>query len=76
MTQLQELNVSRPAVDMQVVRPLTFLLKFPQLYRCLICVESDRCWNALSMIHIGACQAAFDQAFKHRGPYDRPFLVY
>ena len=63
MVHLKEISLAYSAVEMQVTRPLTFLLKFQSLLAFNIAQGVQGLWDSTSMYYIGQMVAATDSAF-------------
>ena len=63
MVYLKEISLAYSADEMQVTRPLTFLLKFQSLLAFNIAQGPQGGWDSTSMYYIGQMVAAMDSAF-------------
>ena len=64
MVQLQEISLAYSADEMQVTRPLIFLLKFQSLLAFNVAQEPQGGWDSTSMYYIGQMVAALDSTFQ------------
>lgn len=63
MVHLKEISLAYSADEMQVTRPLTFLLKFQSLLAFNIAQGPQGGWDSTSMYYIGQMVAAMDSTF-------------
>ena len=64
MVHLQEISLAYSAQQLQITRPLTFLLDFPLLLAFNVAQGEGQLWDSVSMYHIGELNAALDTHFE------------
>ena len=74
MVHLKEISLAYSADEMQVTRPLTFLLKFQSLLAFNIAQGPEGGWDSTSLYYIGQMVAAMDSTFLNTSKRRPQFL--